>query len=160
MLAPALTLSPQEAPQGKIRILVAADATREFGGVRQRESELAQTVRDVRKSLRNSKWIEVTEDVEGADVIVRILGRRKSPDEGLALGYSLAAGDFRTEDEFAYSEQASSTSRGRTTHIDRPGGAEGTLRGAAWSDAARRFGESLELFAQTNYELILARRKR
>jgi hypothetical protein len=160
MLAPALTLSPQEAPQGKVRIFVASAATRDFQGVRQRESDLAETAKDVRKSLRKSRWIEVTDDVEGADVIVRILGRRKSPDEVLALGYSLEAGDFKTEDEFVYSEQAALGTRGRTTSIDKPGGFEETLRPTRWSDVARRFGASLEIFAESNYELILKRRKR
>jgi hypothetical protein len=160
LLGPALALSPQEAPQGKVRLFVAADATRDFEGVSQRESELEQTAKDVRKSLRKSRWIEVTETEEGADVIVRILGRRKSPDEGLALGYSLHAGDFRTEDEFVYNEEAASSSRSRSTSIDQPGGHERDQRGAKWSDIARRFGASLEFFAESNYELILKQRKR
>jgi hypothetical protein len=160
ILAPALALSPQQAPQGKVRIFVSASAETAYQGVMQRASDLDQIARDVRKSLKKSRWLSVTEDAEEADVIVRILGRRTSPDESLALGYSLDAGDFKTEDEFVYSEEASLGSRGRTTSIDKPGGSEQTLRGARWSDAARRFGASLELFAQTNYELILARRKR
>jgi len=158
LLVPSLAAALQEAPQGKVRLYVFAEAESIYQGVQQRASDLDQMVRDVRKSLKKSDWVEVTEGAEEADVRVRLLGRRKTPEGTLALGYALEAGTFKNESEFVFGEKSANTSREASVSADRVGGAQSQRR-LGWNEVASYFGASLEQFSKTNYERILSQRK-
>jgi hypothetical protein len=158
LLVPFLAAPHQEASQGKVRLFVFADRESTYQGVQQRATDLDQTVRDVRKSLKKSDRVELTDSAETADVRVRILGRRKTPEGALALGYALEAGTFKNESEFVFGEKSANTSREASGGADRVGGAQSQRR-IGWNEVASYFGGSLEQFAKSNYERILAQRK-
>jgi hypothetical protein len=142
----------------KLRISITVDAEQAYKGSKQRTSQLEETARSLRGSLEGSEWLELVEVEQATDVRLRILGRRKTIDQKFAIGYSLEAFDFFTEDEFLY--RGESFPAGGSTVTDEPEnpfGAHGS-RAPRWSDAARSLGKALEKFAEENYERILAGR--
>lgn len=147
-------LAVQGPKEGKVRIHVIAGEPRAFRGAQQRASELEESARDLRRHLGKAKWLELTEDAELADIRLRVLGRREDPDKGNVLGYSLDAGAYQTEDEYAYIGETEETGGGRglnTSFTPR--------KVLGWGELARRFAQSLDGFAESNYDRIVSQRK-
>ncbi len=131
-----------------------------YKGFQQRTSELEQTARDVRRHLGQSKWIQATNEIEESDVRVVVMGRREDPDKGIAIGYSLTAGAYETEDEFFDASQ-SATIRGGSAR-DVRSGADATARKSkvTYEELAEQFADSLSTFCESNYERIVSQRKK
>jgi hypothetical protein len=149
----------QKPSQGKVRIHVSAAAGGVYKGTQQREVDLDESVRDLRKSLEGSKWLELTEDEEGADVQVRILGRRVDRDKGFALGYALDAGAYKTEAEFLYAGESIPTGGGRSRDAREMNDSMHPRKTLGWGELAEKFGRSLEEFVESNYDRIVSQRK-
>jgi hypothetical protein len=156
---PAFAKAAQKPSQGKVLIHVSADTSGVYKGVQQRAPDLEESARDVRKSLKNDKWLEVTENEEEADIRLRILGRRLDPEKGFALGYALDAGAYKTEDEFLYVGESIPTGGGRSRDAREMSDAMQPRQTLGYSELAKKFGQSLEQFAASNYDRIVAQRK-
>ena len=148
----------QKPTQGKVRIRVTARENSVSNGVRQRESELEESVRDLRARLNKRKWIEVTDSEDDADIDLELLGRHEVPEKGYVLHYTIDAGAYGREDEFAYAGEAVPTGGIRARSYD---GHDNSKEGRAilrWEELAKHFADSLEEFAESNYERIIAQR--
>ena len=150
-------LAPQKPSQGKVLVLVAAEPSSTYKGVRQPIKDLEDSARAVRRYLEKAKWIQLTEKEEEADIRLRILGRRKDSDKGFTLGYSLDAGAYKTEDEFAY-EGESVAAGGGPSRDSKDSNDGGSPASVSWDEIARSFSQSLEEFAKSNYDRIVAQR--
>ncbi len=148
----------QKPSQGKVRFYVTIDEDVTYKGKKQRTSELEESASDLRGRLKNSKWVEVTDDLESADIRLRILGRRRDQEKGRILGYFLDAGAFKTEDEFSYVGQAVATGGIRSTESGRHGNNTQGRAMLGWGELAKRLAESLEEFAEANYDRLVSQR--
>jgi hypothetical protein len=155
----AFTSPSQKPSHGKVLIHVSAEAGGVYNGTQQREMDLEESARDLEKSLKGSKWLELTEDEETADVRVRILGRRVDRDKGFALGYALDAGAYKTEDEFLYAGDSIATGGGRSRDAREMNDSMQPKKTLGWTEVAKKFGRSLDGFAEGNYDRIVSQRK-
>lgn len=154
-----LATASQKPSQGKVLIHVSTGANAVYKGVEQRSSDLEESARDLRKSLKKSKWLEVADSEEEADIRLRILGRRKDQELGFTLGYALDAGAYKTEDEFFYSGESVATGGGRSRDARTMSDAMQPRKTLGWGQLEKEFGRSLEEFARSNYDRIVAQRK-
>jgi hypothetical protein len=154
LLAPA----PPLQKEGKVRFFVTAPENSVSHGVQQRASELEDSASDLKRRLRKTKWTELAETREEADVEFRVLGRRFEPERGYVLHYSMDAGAYKTEDEFAYQSESFSDGRAPVTTHHGGGAAAGARTVLRWEELHKRLAESLEKFAESNYERIVSQR--
>jgi hypothetical protein len=159
LFLPAFATPSQKPSQGRVRMYVSADASGVYKGAQQLAVDLEESARDLRKSLKKSDWIEVVDEEKDADVRLRIVGRRVDPDKGFALGYSLDAGAYKTEDEFLYSGESIPTGGGRSRDARDMSDDLQPRKTLGWSELAKKFGRSLEEFAESNYDRIVSQRK-
>ena len=86
------------------------------------------------------------------------MGRRDDPDKGIALGYSLYAGAYKTEDEI-FDSSVSATVRGGSSRDVRSATDQSAQKStASYEDLAVQFAGSLDAFCQTNYDRIVSQR--
>jgi hypothetical protein len=154
------TASAQDRPpNGRIRVLVAADTAREVHGLAARQVDVEESANELRKRAKGLDWVELADRPDNADLTVTITGRRKDPNKGFALSYILEAGEYKVEDEFTFEGGTEITGGIRTLESDGRAGHEGR-RPQSWDEVARQFAKSLEGFAKANYDRILRQRER
>lgn len=149
----------QKPSQGKVRLYVTAGEAGVYEGLQQRAADLEESAKDIRRYLGGGDWTEATDKEEEADIRIVVLGRRRDPDRGIALGYSLDAGAYKTEDEI-YDVSVDGTamggaSRGARSSTD----ATAQKRQATYEDLAEQFARSLDVFCQSNYDRIVRQRE-
>ncbi len=155
LASPALGQRPSK---GKVLLYVTADEAGVYKGFQQRTPDLEESAKDVRRHLGKGKWTKVTNKEEEADIKVLVLGRRDDPDKGIALGYSLDAGAYKTEDEI-FDESVSATVRGGAARDVRSATDRSAQKtNATYEDLAAQFAGSLDAFCQTNYDRIVSQR--
>lgn len=158
LLVPSLSYA-QRPSKGKVKLHVVAGEADVYKGLQQRAADLEESAKDVRRHLGKNKWSEVTRDVEEADIRIVVLGRRDDPDKGIAIGYSLDAGAYKTEDEVFDANVAGEVMSGASSESRSGSGANANKSTAKYEDLALQFARSLDSFCQTNYDRIVAQRK-
>lgn len=153
-----LAYAAQKPDHGKVQIHVSFDTRAGNQGLQQRASELEESARDLRKHLHKQKWIDLTEDIGEADIRFRVVARRKDAEKGYVLRYLLESGDFRTEDEFAYEGEALATGGTRSLSYDGFDNSKSGRQILRWGELAKHLAASLNGFAESNYQRIIARR--
>ena len=159
LLAPGLALA-QKPSQGKVLMHVSAAEAGVYKGLQQRTPDLEETARDVRRHLGKSKWIKPTNDIEESDVRIVVLGRREDPDKGIAIGYSIDAGAYKTEDELFDASQSATIMGGSARDVRSATDRTAQKSKATYEDLAKQFADSLSTFCETNYERIVSQRKK
>ena len=105
-----------------------------------------------------ARWTKTTNKEEEADIKIVVMGRRDDPDKGIALGYSLDAGAYKTEDEI-FDSSVSATVRGGSSRDVRSATDQSAQKStASYEDLAVQFAGSLDAFCQTNYDRIVSQR--
>lgn len=145
--------------QGKVLMYVSAAEAGVYKGHQQRTPDLEESAKDIRRHLGRSKWIKVTSDVEEADVKVTVLGRRDDPDKGIAIGYELDAGAYKTEDEFFDNSQSATVMGGASREARDMTNPSAHKSVADYEDIAAQFADSLSYFCEQNYERIVSQRE-
>jgi hypothetical protein len=159
MHATSVTAHAQDRPpKGKIRLLVAADASRAVRGSQSRQVDVEESASELRKRVKGLQWVELAGRREDADVIVTVTGRHKDSSKGFILSYVLEAGEYKAEDEFSYEGGTELTGGIRTLGSDGRAPIDGR-RPLSWDELAKQFAKSLEGFAKANYDRILRRRE-
>ena len=161
LLLPSVLLAlPQRPSQGKVLLHVVAGEAGVYKGLQQRTPDLEESAKDIRRHLGKGNWTKVTEEVEEADIRIVVLGRRDDPDKGIAIGYSLDAGAYKTEDEYFDASVSAEDIRGGAARHDR-NMTDSTARKSmpTYEDLALQFARSLDTFCQSNYDRIVSQRK-
>ena len=149
----------QKPHSGKVLMHIAAADAGVYKGLQQRSADLEASARDVRRHLGKSKWVKSTDKIEEADIKVVILGRRKDPDKGVALGYSLDAGAYKTEDEIFDVSIEGNVMGGAMRESRTAADPSAKKSSAKYEDLPPQFADSLSAFCEANYERIIAQRK-
>ena len=155
---PALGLA-QRPSQGKVLLHVTAGEAGVYKGMQQRTPDLEESARDIRRHIGKGKWSKVTDEIEEADIRIVVLGRRTDPDKGIAVGYSLDAGAYKTEDEIFDQAMSSDHGGGASRDVRTMNSDTAQKSKANWGDLAVQFADQLDVFCQQNYERIVAQRK-
>jgi hypothetical protein len=148
----------QRPSQGNVLLHVTAGEGGVYKGLQQRTPDLEESARDVRRHLGKGKWTKVTDDIDEADIRIVILGRRRDPDKGIALGYTLDAGAYKTEDELFDASITQDVRSGAARHDRSTTDSTAQKTTAKYEDLALQFARSLDTFCEQNYERILAQR--
>jgi hypothetical protein len=158
LVVPSLAMGAQKPTAGKVRFYVSAPEESVSKGIQQKASDLEESVRELRARLNKRKWVEVVDSEEASDIRLTILGRHQVPEKGNVLHFFIDAGAYKKDDEFAYQGDVVPTGGTRPTSAS---GSDSSKQGRSvlgWGELAKRFADSLEEFAQTNYERIVAQR--
>ncbi len=155
LASPALGQKPSK---GKILLYVTAGDAGVYKGLQQRTPDLEESAKDVRRHLGKGKWTKTTKKEEEADIKIVVLGRRDDPDKGIALGYLLDAGAYKTEDEI-FDSSVSATVRGGSSRDVRSATDRSAQKStASYEDLAAQFAGSLDAFCETNYDRLVSQR--
>ena len=155
--------------KGKIRVYVMAETTDEEGVAKPNAEDLANSVKDINKRLKKKKWIEPAETEESAEMILRVLDRRKDKHQGNVIRYKLTAGEFEAEDTYGavgLLEHAG----GSMGHHDADGGELPIVTSSSidrkatdvyydWKTIADGMARTLNHFAEQNYQRLIAIRE-
>ena len=155
LASPALGQRPSK---GKILLYVTADEAGVYKSLQQRTPDLEESAKDVRRHLGKGKWTKVTNKEEEADIKITVLGRRDDPDKGIALGYSLDAGAYKTEDEVFDGSQSATVRGGAARDVRSGTDLTAQKSNATYEDLAMQFATSLDEFCETNYDRIVSQR--
>ena len=145
--------------EGRVRFFVTIQEGNVSHGIQQKTSELEESAADIRRRLKKTKWTELVETAEDADVELRVLGRRTDPQSGFLLDYAIDAGAYKTEDTFEFLGESFDTGGIRSSSgstLNSSAGRE-NLR---WEELHKRFAASLEDFAEQNYDRIVSQRRK
>ena len=154
-----MSFSVQKPSQGKVLIHVSAAETGVYKGIQQRTPDMESSARELRMHLGKGKWSKVTNNLEESDIRIQILGRRKDPTKGIAIGYALDAGAYKTEDE-VFDRAIESNHGGGAARDVRDINSESAQKSVVkYPDLALQFADQLDYFCQSNYERIVAQRK-
>jgi len=158
LMVPALAVA-QKPTDGKVKMHVSAGDAGVYKGFQQRTPDLEESARHVRLRIGKSDWVESTNNIEESDIQVVVLGHREDPDKGIAIGYTIDAGAYKTEDEiFDASEDA--TIRGGAARDVRSGTDVSAQKSkASYEDIAVQFADQLSYFCEQNYQRIVAQRQ-
>jgi hypothetical protein len=163
MAAPLALDKPKD---GKIRVYVVAETTNAAGQERPNAKELLDSAKEIRKRVKKMKWIELVEDESQAEMHFVVIDRFQDDETGYALRYRLTAGDFDAERDYgevAVVEHAG----GGVAHHDSRGGEVPMIAGISkkqsqtfqsWKTIADGLARTLNHFAESNYERIIALR--
>lgn len=149
----------QKPTDGKVKMHVSAGEAGVYKGLQQRIPDLEQSARKVRLRLGSSKWVESTNDIEEADIRVVVLGQREDPDKGIAIGYSIDAGAYKTEDEIFDASEEATVRGGAARDVRSSTDVSAQKSKASYDDLAIQFADQLSYFCEQNYQRIVSQRK-
>ena len=170
LLASAVAVAAADKPtEGKIRVYTFTRTLDESGAEKANAEDLRESVEDIQKRIKKMKWIENADSEEDAEMVFEVLDRRDDEDEGYLLSYELTAGEFHTKDHYG-AMGILRHAGGDLPRYDQRGGEQAIVTSSgfsrkheekywSWKAIADGMARTLNHFAQSNYERLIAVRE-